>query len=56
MSRSVQVHDAVTCCRDILAIPETRADWWQFFKQHLATPLETGAIKLSIINSDDLRA
>ncbi|KAI7837305.1 hypothetical protein COHA_008820 [Chlorella ohadii] len=42
--------------RDILAIPETRADWWQFYRQHLAAPLEAGAIKLSIINSDDLRA
>ncbi|PRW59924.1 DEAD-box helicase family [Chlorella sorokiniana] len=41
--------------RDILAIPETRADWWQLFKQHLAAPLEAGTIKLSIINSDELR-
>lgn len=43
-------------CRDILAIPETRADWWQLFKQHLAAPLEAGTIKLSIINSDVLGA
>lgn len=42
-------------CRDILAIPETRADWWQLFKQHLAAPLEAGTLKLSIINSDELR-
>ena len=48
------VHRAAAPCSDILAIPETRADWWQLFKQHLAAPLEAGAIKLSIINSDML--
>jgi hypothetical protein len=39
-------------CRDILAIPETRADWWQFFGRHLAPRLAAGTLKLSLVNSD----
>ncbi len=39
-------------CRDILAIPETRADWWALFDQHLKQRLDDGSLKLSLINSD----
>ena len=41
-----------SACRDILAIPETRADWWQFFGRHLAPRLAAGTLKLSLVNSD----
>lgn len=42
-------------CRDILAIPETCADWWQLFGRHLAAPLAAGTLKLTLINSDALQ-
>ena len=39
-------------CRDILAIPETRADWWLFYDRHLKERLAAGALKISLVNSD----
>lgn len=40
--------------RDILAIPETRADWWQLYAAHLAPRLAAGSLKLSLVDSDRL--
>lgn len=42
-------------CRDILAIPETRADWWAFFDRHLKQRLDDGSLKLSLIKSDHVQ-
>lgn len=42
-------------CRDILAIPETRADWWQLYARHLKPRVDGGSLKLALVNSDRLR-
>jgi len=41
-------------CRDILTIPETRADWWELYQRHLQPRVDAGSLKLSLINSDHL--
>ncbi|KAL4458979.1 hypothetical protein ABPG75_013844 [Micractinium tetrahymenae] len=41
--------------RDILAIPETRADWWQLYERHLKPRVDAGSLKLALVNSDRLR-
>ena len=41
-------------CRDILAVPETRADWWRLYDRHLKQRLAAGTLRLSLVNSDDL--
>ncbi|PSC76809.1 CMSS1 [Micractinium conductrix] len=40
--------------RDLLSIPETRADWWTFYERHLKQRVDAGSLKLSLVNSDRL--
>ncbi len=42
-------------CRDILAIPETRADWWQLYVRHLKPRVDAGSARLVLVNSDRMR-
>ena len=43
-------------CRTILDLPETRADFWGFFKQHWGPRLAAGKMKVGLFSSQGLSA
>lgn len=42
--------------RDVLAIPETCRDWWEFYDRHLKQRVDSKQVQLSLVNSDHVAA